>query len=70
MFACGRRFGPVLGTTVLVLPLALFTADAVLLYNVARLLTFVLSGVTAFACARGLGAADGPALVAGAAFAF
>lgn len=61
---------PVLGTTLLVAPLAPFTSDAVLLYNVARLLTFVLSGVTAYACARGLGLAEGPALVGGAAFAF
>lgn len=61
---------PVLGTTLLVAPLALFTTDAVLLFNVARLLTFVVSGITAYACARGLGGAEGPALVAGAAFAF
>lgn len=61
---------PVIGTTVLVAPLGLFTSDAVLLYNVARLMTFVLSGVTAYACARGLGTGEGPALVAGAAFAF
>src|SRR4030095_14971703 len=45
-------------------------SDAVLLYNVARLLTFVLSGVTAYACARGLGAGDRASLLAGAAFAF
>jgi hypothetical protein len=61
---------PVLGTTALVAPLAVFTSDAVLLFNVARLLTFVLSGVTAYACARGLGAGEGPALIAGGAFAF
>ncbi len=61
---------PVLGTTLLVAPLAAFTSDAVLLYNVARLLTFIVSGLTAYACARGLGSAEGPALVAGAAFAF
>ena len=61
---------PVLGTTMLVAPLALLTSDAVLLFNVARLLTFVLSGVTAYACARGLGASEGPALIAGGAFAF
>src|SRR5512132_829703 len=48
---------PVLGTTLLVAPLAPFTDDAVLLYNIARLLTFVISGVTAYACARGLGLA-------------
>jgi hypothetical protein len=61
---------PVLGTSVLVLPLALFTDDAVLLYNVARLLTFVLSALSAYLLARGLGAAEGPSLLAGAAFAF
>jgi hypothetical protein len=61
---------PVLGTTILVAPLAAFTTDAVLLFNVARLLTFVVSGLTAYACARGLGSTEGPALVAGAAFAF
>lgn len=60
----------VLGTTLLVAPLAPFTDDAVLLYNVARLMTFLVSAVTAYACARGLGSAEGPALVAGAAFAF
>src|SRR5205809_3176406 len=32
---------PVLGTTLLVLPFAPFTIDAVLLYNLARLLTFL-----------------------------
>jgi len=61
---------PVLGTTVLVLPLGLVTADAVLLYNVARLVTFALSALTAFLLARELGAGEGPALLAGAAFAF
>lgn len=61
---------PVLGTTLLVAPLAAFTTDAVFLYNVARLMTFFVSALTAYACARGLGTAEGPALVAGAAFAF
>ena len=61
---------PVLGTTLLVAPLAAFTSDAVLLFNVARLLTFAVSGLTAYACARGLGSGEGPALFAGAAFAF
>jgi hypothetical protein len=61
---------PVLGTTVLLLPLAAFTDDAVLLFNLARLLTFVLSGLSAWALARSLGCGDGPALFAGAAFAF
>jgi hypothetical protein len=61
---------PVLGTTLLVLPLALFTDDAVLLYNVARLLTFVLSALSAYLLARTLGATEGASLLAGAAFAF
>ncbi|HEV7502451.1 MAG TPA: hypothetical protein VGQ33_20685, partial [Vicinamibacteria bacterium] len=61
---------PVLGTTVLVLPLAVLTSDAVLLYNVARLLTFVLSAWSAYALAREIGAAEAPSLLAGAAFAF
>ena len=61
---------PVLGTTLLVLPLAPFTSDAVLLYNLARLLTFLVSALTAFWLARELGASEGPALLAGAAFAF
>jgi len=61
---------PVLGTTLLVLPLAPFTDDAVLLYNVVRLLTFVLSALTAFWLARELGAGEWIALLAGALFAF
>lgn len=61
---------PVLGTTVLLAPLALFTDDAVWLYNVARLLTYLLSAVTAYVLARGLGCGEVPALFSGAAFAF
>jgi hypothetical protein len=61
---------PVLGTTLLVLPLAVFTDDAVLLYNVVRLLTFVFSALTAFWLAEELGAGEWVALVAGALFAF
>jgi hypothetical protein len=61
---------PVLGTTLLVLPLALFTDDAVLLYNVVRLLTFVFSALTAFWLAGELGAGEWIALLAGALFAF
>jgi hypothetical protein len=61
---------PVLGTTLLVLPLALFTQDAVLLYNVVRLLTFLFSALTAYLLARELGADEGPALLGGALFAF
>jgi len=61
---------PILGTTVLVLPLATLTDDAVLLANVARLLTFPLSALAAYLLARVLGCGEGPALIAGAAFAF
>jgi hypothetical protein len=61
---------PVMGTTLLVLPLALFTDDAVLLFNVARLLTFLLSALSAYWLARELGAGEGPALLGGALFAF
>jgi hypothetical protein len=61
---------PVLGTTVLVLPLAVFTDDAVLLYNVVRLLTFLLSALTAYWLARELGVGEWIALLAGALFAF
>jgi hypothetical protein len=61
---------PVLGTTVLVLPLALFTDDAVLLYNVVRLLTFLFSALTAYWLARELGVGEWTALLAGALFAF
>jgi hypothetical protein len=61
---------PVLGTTVLVLPLALFTDDAVLLYNVVRLLTFLFSALTACWLAKELGAGEWVALLAGALFAF
>src|SRR5258707_3977675 len=61
---------PVLGTSVLVLPLALLTDDAVLLYNVARLLTFALSALSAYLLARALGASEDPSLLPGPAFAF
>jgi len=61
---------PVLGTTVLVLPLALFTDDAVLLYNVVRLLTFLFSALTACWLARELGSGESVSLLAGALFAF
>jgi hypothetical protein len=61
---------PVLGTTVLVLPLALFTGDAVLLHNVARLLTFFGAALSTWALARSLGLGEGPALAAGALFAY
>jgi hypothetical protein len=61
---------PILGTTVLVMPLALFTDDAVLLYNVVRLLTFLFSALTAYWLARELGAGEWAALLGGAFFAF
>src|SRR5512143_2119126 len=61
---------PVLGTTVLVLPLALFTDDAVLLHNILRLLTFVFSALTARWLALELGAGEAVALLVGALFAF
>src|SRR5512146_2037560 len=55
---------PVLGTTLLVAPLAPFTDDAVLLYNVARLLTFLFSALTAYWLARELGVGEAIALAA------
>ena len=61
---------PVLGTTLLVLPLAVFTDDAVLLYNVVRLLTWLFSALTAYWLARELGVPEWIALAAGAFFAF
>jgi hypothetical protein len=61
---------PVLGTTLLVLPLAPFTDNAVFLFNVVRLLTFLFSALTAYWLARELGAGEGAALLGGAFFAF
>jgi hypothetical protein len=61
---------PVLGTTLLALPLWPFTEDAVWLYNVLRLLTFAMSASTTYCLARELGCGEGAALFAGAAFAF
>ena len=61
---------PVFGTTLLVLPFAPFTDDAVLLYNVVRLLTFLVSALTAFWLAKELGVSEWIALLAGALFAF
>ena len=43
---------------------------AVFLFNVARLLTFLLSALTAYLLARALGCGEGPAVFAGAVFAF
>jgi len=61
---------PILGTAVLALPLAAFTDDAVLRFNLVRLLTFVLTALTTYLLARDLGCGEAPALFAGAAFAF
>jgi hypothetical protein len=61
---------PVLGTTLLVLPVVPFRDDAVFLFNVARLLTFVFSGLTAYGLGKELGCGEASALFAGAAFAF
>jgi hypothetical protein len=61
---------PILGTTLLLLPLSLVTDNAVLLFHVARLLTFVLSAFTAYLLARDLECGEGASLVAGLAFAF
>ncbi|MET0552950.1 MAG: hypothetical protein ABW221_07930 [Vicinamibacteria bacterium] len=61
---------PILGTTLLVVPLWPFTSDAVWLFGVARLLTFVLSGFTAYLLARELRCSFAVALLAGALFAF
>jgi hypothetical protein len=61
---------PILGTTLVSLPFLPFTSDAVLLFNVVRLLTFVLTGLSTYLLARDLGCGEAPALFAGAAFAF
>jgi hypothetical protein len=61
---------PIFGTSLLALPLAPFTDDAVLMLNVVRLLTYVLSAFGVYLLARELGGAEGPALIAGAFFAF
>jgi hypothetical protein len=60
----------VLGTTLLALPLAVFTDDAVLLFNLVRLLTYVLSAFGAYLLARELGTGEAASLAAGALFAF
>lgn len=61
---------PIFGTSLLALPLAPFTDDAVLMLNVVRLLTYVLSAFGVYLLARELRAGEGPALIAGAFFAF
>ncbi len=61
---------PVLGTGLLVLPLSWFTDDAILLFNLARLLTWALTGLFTWRLARDLGFANPAALATGAFFAF
>lgn len=61
---------PILGTTLLVLPLALATDDAVLLFNVARLLTFVATAFTTWLLARSLGCPPAAAVLAALGFTF
>jgi hypothetical protein len=61
---------PVLGTTLLTLPLWLLTDDAVFVLNVTRLATFTLSALAAYLLARELGCGEGASLLAGAAFGF
>lgn len=61
---------PVLGTGLLVLPLSWFTDDAIFLFNVARLLTWVLTGLFTWRLARDVGWGAPAALATGAFFAF
>lgn len=61
---------PVLGTGLLVLPLSWFTDDAILLFNVARLLTWILTGLFTWRLARDIGLENPAALATGAFFAF
>jgi len=60
----------VLGTGLLVLPLSWLTDDAILLFNVARLLTWILTGLFTWRLARDLGLGNAVALATGAFFAF
>ncbi len=59
-----------LGAAVLTLPLQLFTSNPVFIYNIAVLLTFVLSGLAMYALARHLGCGMVGALLAGSSYAF
>ncbi len=61
---------PVLGTGLLVLPLSWFTDDAILLFNLARLLTWVLTGLFTWRLGRDIGLDPPAALATGAFFAF
>lgn len=61
---------PVLGTGLLALPLSLFTNDAIVLFNVVRLLTWILTGLFTWRFARDAGLGNPAALAAGVFFAF
>lgn len=61
---------PIFGTSLLALPLAPFTDDAVLMLNLVRLATYALSALGVYLLARQLGAPEAPSLIAGAFFAF
>ena len=61
---------PVLGTGLLVLPLSWFTSDAILLFNIARLLTWFFTGLFTWRLARDVGLTNPAALATGAFFAF
>ena len=61
---------PVLGTGLLVLPLSWFTDDAIFLFNVARLLTWILTGLFTWRLARDIGLDPPAAFATGAFFAF
>ncbi len=61
---------PVLGTGLLVLPLSWFTDDAILLFNLARLLTWILTGLFTWRLGRDIGLDPPAALATGAFFAF
>ncbi len=61
---------PVLGTGLLVLPLSWLTDDAIFLFNVARLLTWILTGLFTWRLARDIGFGSGAALATGVFFAF
>ena len=61
---------PIIGSSILMLPLWLLVDDAVLLLNLLRLTIYTLCGFGGYLLARQLGSSHGPAVVAGAAFAF
>ncbi len=61
---------PIVGTSILALPLLPFTDDAVLMLNLVRLLTYVLSAFGVYLLCRELGTGEGASLAAGAFFAF